>query len=147
MTKRSVYIERLQEYSAKNEIKILGLKTKKLSELKEMAERYGLTEPKETGPKETGPKDKDETSKYFKDLTKREPFIGMYKKDYTENRERNRLVLQDAKGERIDKNTFNHHGIIITYNLLIESAEEEDFSDIINHFKIKVKNGEVTFKG
>ena len=147
MTKRSVYIERLQEYSAKNGIKIPRLKTKKLSELKEMAERYGLTEPKETGPKETGPKDKDETSEYFKDLTKREPFIGMYKKDYTENRERNRLVLQDAKGERIDKNTFNHHGIIITYNLLIESAEEEDFSDIINHFKIKVKNGEVTFKG
>jgi hypothetical protein len=89
----------------------------------------------------------DETTEYFKDLTKREPFLGMYKKDYAQNRERNRLVLQDAKGERIDKNTFNHHGIIITYNLLIESAEEEDFSTIIQHFKIKVKNGEVTFKG
>jgi len=135
MPKRSDYIELLQEYSAKEGIKIPGLKTMKHSELKELFERLGL------------PKDKDETTEYFKDLQKREPFLGMYKKDYAQNRERNRLVLQDAKGERIDKNTFNHHGIIITYNLLVESAEEEDFSTIIQHFNIKVKNGEVTFKG
>ena len=135
MSKRTECIELLQEYSAKEGIKIPGLKTMKLPLLKEMVERLGLS------------KDKDETTEYFKDLKKREPFLGMYKKDYAQNRERNRLVLQDAKGERIDKNTFNHHGIIITYNLLIESAEEEDFSTIIQHFKIKVKNGEVTFKG
>jgi len=144
MPKRSECIELLQEYSAKEGIKIPGLKTMKLSVLKEMVERLGLYKGKS---KDRESKDRDETTEYFKDLTKREPFLGMYKKDYAQNRERNRLVLQDAKGERIDKNTFNHHGIIITYNLLIESAEEEDFSTIIQHFEIKVKNGEVTFKG
>jgi hypothetical protein len=144
MSKRTDCIELLQEYSAKEGIKIPGLKTMKLPLLKEMVERLGLSKGKS---KDRESKDKDETTEYFKDLTKREPFLGMYKKDYAQNRERNRLVLQDAKGERIDKNTFNHHGIIITYNLLIESAEEEDFSTIIQHFNIKVKNGEVTFKG
>jgi len=89
----------------------------------------------------------DETTEYFKDKTKREPFIGMYKKDYTENKDKNRIALQQAKGNKIKNNTFNHNGIIIMYGLLPESAEEEDFSTIIQHFKIKVKNGEVTFKG
>ena len=89
----------------------------------------------------------DETTDYFKDKTKREPFIGMYKKDYTENKEKNRLALQQAKGNKIKNNTFNHNGIIIMYGLLPESAEEEDFSTIIQHFNIKVKNGEVTYKG
>ncbi len=140
--KRTEIIVRIQEECIKKEVKIPGLKTKKHSELIEIAIKLGINPFHDDKPKA-----KDETTEYFKDLTKREPFLGMYKKDYAQNRERNRLVLQDAKGERIDKNTFNHHGIIITYNLLIESAEEEDFSTIIQHFKIKVKNGEVTFKG
>ena len=142
--KRSELIEQLQEYSMKNGIKIPRLKTTKLSELREMAKRFGINADQDRE-KATG-ESKDETTEYFKDKTKREPFIGMYKKDYAENKERNRLVLQDAKGEKINKNSFNHHGIIITYNLLIESAEEEDFSSIIKHFNIKVKNSEVTFK-
>jgi hypothetical protein len=71
----------------------------------------------------------------------------MYKKDYTENKEKNRIALQQAKGNKIKNNTFNHNGIIIMYGLLPESAEEEDFSIIIQHFNIKVRNGEVTYKG
>ena len=137
---RSELIKQLQEFSIKNGIRIIGLKTMKLSELMDFAKRFGIiAEPKNQD-------SKDETIEYFKDKERREPFIGMYKKDYTENKERNRLVLQDVKGEKINKNTFKHHGIIITYNLLIESAEEEDFSSIIKHFNIKVNNGEVTFK-
>jgi hypothetical protein len=89
----------------------------------------------------------DETTDYFNDKTKREPFIGMFKKDYTENKEKNRMALQQAKGNKIKNNTFNHNGIIIMYGLLPECAEEEDFSIIIQHFNIKVRNGEVTYKG
>jgi uncharacterized protein (UPF0212 family) len=70
----------------------------------------------------------------------------MFKKDYTENKENNITVLEEAKGERINKNTFNYKGVLITYTLLPECAEEEDFSVIIKHFNIKVNNGEVTFK-
>jgi hypothetical protein len=137
MPKRSVLIELIQEDCNNKKEKISGLKTKKHSDLVEIAQRRGVFPRKEN---------QDETTEYFKDKDKRRMFIGMYNKDYAENKEKNRLVLEDAKGERINKNTFNHHGIIITYALLMESAEEEDFSTIIKHFNIKVKNGEVTFK-
>jgi len=132
-----------------------GLKSRKLKELIETIDRLNIDLPK--GLKDIRTRDiilypgdsdeeDDETTEYFKDKEKRDVFINMYKKDYTENKEKNRVELQEAKGERINKNTFNNNGIIIMYGLLPESAGEEDFSTIIKHFNIKVKNGEVTFK-
>ncbi len=136
-----------------------GLKTRKLKELFDTITRLNIDLPQrlrdirersivlypddETDESED---DEDETREYFKDKEKRNIFISMYKKDYTENKDKNRKELQEAKGERINKNTFNHNGILIMYGLLPESAEEEDFSIIVKHFNIKVNNGEVTFK-
>ena len=132
-----------------------GLKTRKLKELFETITRLNIDLPQRLKDIRTRviilypgyeSEDEDETSEYFNDKEKRNIFISMFKKDYTENKENNITVLQEAKGERINKNTFNYKGILITYALLPESAEEEDFSVIIKHFNIKVNNGEVTFK-
>jgi len=129
-----------------------GLKTRKLNELFETITRLNIDLPQRLKDIRTRviilyeSEDEDETSEYFNDKEKRNIFISMFKKDYTENKENNITVLQEAKGERINKNTFNYKGILITYALLPESAEEEDFSVIIKHFNIKVNNGEVTFK-
>jgi len=129
-----------------------GLKTRKLNELFETITRLNIDLPQRLKDIRTRviilyeSEDEDETSEYFNDKEKRNIFISMFKKDYTENKENNITVLQEAKGERINKNTFNYKGILITYALLPESAEEEDFTVIIKHFNIKVNNGEVTFK-
>ena len=133
-----------------------GLKTRKLKELFETITRLNIDLPQRLKdirsrviilyPGYESEEDEDETNEYFKDKEKRNIFISMFKKDYTENKENNITVLEEAKGERINKNTFNYKGILITYALLPECAEEEDFSVIIKHFNIKVNNGEVTFK-
>jgi hypothetical protein len=139
-----------------------GLKTRKLKELfetitrlnidlpqrlKDIRERSIILYPDDSEDEESEAEtNEDETKEYFNDKEKRNIFISMFKKDYTENKEKNRKELQEARGERINKNTFNHNGILIMYGLLPESAEEEDFSVIIKHFNIKVNNGEVTFK-
>ena len=134
-----------------------GLKTRKLKELFETITRLNIDLPQRLkdirtrviipySGYESETDDEDETNEYFNDKEKRNIFISMFKKDYTENKENNITVLQEAKGERINKNTFNYKGVLITYTLLPESAEEEDFSVIIKHFNIKVNNGEVTFK-
>ena len=133
-----------------------GLKTRKLKELFETITRLNIDLPQRLKdirsrviilyPGYESEDDEDETNEYFKDKEKRNIFISMFKKDYTENKENNITVLEEAKGERINKNTFNYKGILITYALLPECAEEEDFSVIIKHFNIKVNNGEVTFK-
>jgi hypothetical protein len=39
--------------------------------------------------------EEDETTEYFKDKEKRNIFISMYKKDYTENKEKNRKDKQE----------------------------------------------------
>lgn len=138
-----------------------GLKSRKLKELfetitrlnidlpqrlKDIRERSIILYPDSEDEESEDEPNEDETKEYFKDKEKRNIFISMYKKDYTENKEKNRKELQEARGERINKNTFNHNGILIMYGLLPESAEEEDFTVIIKHFNIKVNNGEVTFK-
>jgi len=155
---RAELIQIIQNDCLKTQRVEKGLKTRKLKELfdtitrlnidlsqrlKDIRERSIVLYPDdETDESE----DEDETREYFKDKEKRNIFISMYKKDYTENKDKNRKELQEAKGERINKNTFNHNGILIMYGLLPESAEEEDFSIIVKHFNIKVNNGEVTFK-
>jgi hydroxylamine reductase (hybrid-cluster protein) len=155
---RAELIQIIQNDCLKTQRVEKGLKTRKLKELfdtitrlnidlsqrlKDIRERSIVLYPDD----ETEDEDEeDETTEYFKDKEKRNIFISMYKKDYTENKEKNRKELQEARGERINKNTFNHNGILIMYGLLPESAEEEDFSIIVKHFNIKVNNGEVTFK-
>jgi len=133
-----------------------GLKTRKLNELFDTITRLNIDLPQRLKDirertivlysDDESDDEEDETKEYFNDIDKRNMFIGMYKKDYTENKDKNKLELQQARGVRMNKNTFNHNGIIIMYGLLPESADEEDFSTIIKHFNIKVKNGEVTFK-
>jgi hypothetical protein len=171
MTKprRCELIEILNAECIKQHKKILGLKNLKLLELKEAAERLGINildsiiklrrkklEEEGLDVKDITPTELDWAfgssepipiePDYFNDKEKRMMFINMYKKDYSENKEKNRTILRDAKGTRINKNTFNNDGIIITYGLLPECAEEEDFDVIKKEFNIKVKNGEVTFK-
>jgi len=155
---RAELIQIIQNDCLKTQRVEKGLKTRKLKELfdtitrlnidlsqrlKDIRERSIVLYPDD----ETEDEDEeDETTEYFKDKEKRNIFISMYKKDYTENKEKNRNELQEARGERINKNTFNHNGILIMYGLLPECAEEEDFSTIVKHFNIKVNNGEVSFK-
>ena len=157
---RAELIQIIQNDCLKTQRVEKGLKTRKLKELfdtitrlnidlsqrlKDIRERSIVLYPDDETEDEDED-DKDETTEYFNDKEKRNIFISMYKKDYTENKEKNRKELQEARGERINKNTFNHNGILIMYGLLPESAEEEDFSTIVKHFNIKVNNGDVSFK-
>ena len=153
---RAELIKIIQDDCLKTQRVEKGLKTRKLKELFETITRLNIDLPQRLKdirsrviilyPGYESEEDEDETSEYFKEIEKRNIFISMFKKDYTENKENNITVLEEAKGERINKNTFNYKGILITYALLPECAEEEDFSVIIKHFNIKVNNGEVTFK-
>ena len=153
---RAELIKIIQDDCLKTQRVEKGLKTRKLKELFETITRLNIDLPQRLKdirsrviilyPGYESEEDEDETSEYFKEIEKRNIFISMFKKDYTENKENNITVLEEAKGERINKNTFNYKGVLITYTLLPECAEEEDFSVIIKHFNIKVNNGEVTFK-
>ena len=153
---RAELIKIIQDDCLKTQRVEKGLKTRKLKELFETITRLNIDLPQRLKdirsrviilyPGYESEEDEDETNEYFKEIEKRNIFISMFKKDYTENKENNITVLEEAKGERINKNTFNYKGILITYALLPECAEEEDFSVIIKHFNIKVNNGEVTFK-
>ena len=153
---RAELIKIIQDDCLKTQRVEKGLKTRKLKELFETITRLNIDLPQRLKdirsrviilyPGYESEEDEDETNEYFKEIEKRNIFISMFKKDYTENKENNITVLEESKGERINKNTFNYKGILITYALLPECAEEEDFSVIIKHFNIKVNNGEVTFK-
>ena len=154
---RAELIKIIQDDCLKTQRVEKGLKTRKLKELFETITRLNIDLPQRLKDirsrviilypgYESESDDEDETNEYFKEIEKRNIFISMFKKDYTENKENNITVLEEAKGERINKNTFNYKGVLITYTLLPECAEEEDFSVIIKHFNIKVNNGEVTFK-
>jgi hypothetical protein len=122
---RAELIQIIQNDCLKTQRVEKGLKTRKLKELfdtitrlnidlsqrlKDIRERSIVLYPDD----ETEDEDEeDETTEYFKDKEKRNIFISMYKKDYTENKEKNGKELQEARGERINKNTFNHNGILI----------------------------------
>jgi hydroxylamine reductase (hybrid-cluster protein) len=124
---RAELIQIIQNDCLKTQRVEKGLKTRKLKELfdtitrlnidlsqrlKDIRERSIVLYPDD----ETEDEDEeDETTEYFNDKEKRNIFISMYKKDYTENKEKNRKELQEARGERINKNTFNHNGILIMY--------------------------------
>ena len=124
---RAELIQIIQNDCLKTQRVEKGLKTRKLKELfdtitrlnidlsqrlKDIRERSIVLYPDD----ETEDEDEeDETTEYFNDKEKRKIFISMYKKDYTENKEKNRKELQEARGERINKNTFNHNGILIMY--------------------------------
>ena len=152
-TKKELYEIIKEECILKSKV-IVGLPHFKLCELKELASQLEidiaerLKEWREAREPCAEWEPDDETKEHFKDAEKMSLFINLYKKnkDYTENIEKNKRVMSNAKGERLDANTFNDEGVIIKYKMLPEKAEEEEFLTIIKHFRIRVKNGTVGFK-
>jgi hypothetical protein len=89
-----------------------GLKTRKLKELFETITRLNIDLPQRLKDirsrviilypgYESESDDEDETNEYFKDKEKRDIFISMFKKDYTENKENNINLLRRKTNDSI----------------------------------------------